>query len=161
MKGFTLIELLVVVLIIGILSAVALPQYTKAVEKARVTEAMVVLKKIADNVEMAYLAGTDPYNPAVALEGLPGESGSSLVYDGKNFQYGFYGAAAAGRTGDEFWIYYLSPKMYEEASGSGFGGLPPGAGRWCVGNTEKGLSVCKSLSGKSPQAYGGTNYYPF
>ncbi len=54
--GFTLIELLVVVLIIGILSAVALPQYEKAVNKARIATVKPVLKSLSDAWDVFWLA---------------------------------------------------------------------------------------------------------
>ena len=54
-KGFTLIELLVVVLIIGILAAIALPQYTKAVERSRMAEAVQVLGDLATAQSIYYM----------------------------------------------------------------------------------------------------------
>ena len=58
-RAFTLIELLVVVLIIGILSAIALPQYSQAVEKSRAAEALSNIGSFSRAVDIWALGNPD------------------------------------------------------------------------------------------------------
>lgn len=55
-KGFTLIEMLTVVLIVAALTAVAVPQYRRSVERARMSEAVQMLPAIYDAVDRYYAA---------------------------------------------------------------------------------------------------------
>ena len=91
-RAFTLIELLVVVLIIGILSAIALPQYKKAVWKSRFATVKALTKSIADAEEIYYLANNkyttdweelDMQGPAVK------ESSVSSTYGNYHYDWGY------------------------------------------------------------------------
>lgn len=82
-KGFTLIELLVVVLIIGILAAMAMPQYFKAVERSRMTEAVTLLGNIAQAQQRKFLQINKYAENFTALDVAPaGASGPSFYTKG-------------------------------------------------------------------------------
>ncbi|MCC3451638.1 MAG: type IV pilin-like G/H family protein [Microcoleus sp. PH2017_39_LGB_O_B] len=90
-KGFTLIELLVVIIIIGILSAIALPSFLNQASKAKQSEAKQYISSM-NKGQQAYFAERSVFATDVPSLGLGIKTGTN------NYKYGV-GASIAGANG--------------------------------------------------------------
>lgn len=140
--GFTLIELLVVVLIIGILSAIALPQYTAAVEKARMTEALTTMRYVRDAMKVRWMeCGGDSdcmYQFQDYLELSGGEWSHVTVYTTKYFQYDFDMEIVASRFDGSQLMYFL-------AEGDDWESVIKEDNKRCEAYTDVGYRLCKGV----------------
>ena len=88
-KGFTLVELMIVIVIVGILSAVALPSFLGQRGKAESTEAIQQIGVYLKDARVQALEGVDAADIATNLESTAPED------DATNYNYSF---AASGNT---------------------------------------------------------------
>ena len=140
-QGFTLIELLVVVLIIGILTAIAIPQYEVAVEKSRAAEAFTTGKTILDAMNRAFAErpGELPNSPEAFDVKISGGTWNNSVYTTEFFTYDISSGRAvkitrnlAGNDGYEIMLY----NAYDPANDGR---------RTCQGKASSGQSLCKTF----------------
>ena len=90
-NGFTLIELLVVVLIIGVLSAVALPQYQKVVDKAKMAQMDTIVDAARKSVQAHVNAhGYPTGNNTVYFTGTQGVSDIEMPGDCNSDEFTCY-----------------------------------------------------------------------
>lgn len=80
-QGFTLIELMIVVAVIGVLSAIAIPQYQKYVAKAEVASALATMSGVKTNVEAVTVeTGLFPKANTEGAIGVPSMDLGKIVF---------------------------------------------------------------------------------
>ena len=163
-KAFTLIELLVVVLIIGILAAIALPQYQKAVTKSRYATLKSLVKSMADMEEIIYLQNNSYTDQLDDLGVMPGGKLNTSTSHEFNYDWGNCSAHVSepGQETDAVRCCNTLLNMCYEIyllHSPGYAGT-----RKCVvyeASQENDIrnQVCKSETGNSSYATDGTSYW--
>lgn len=81
-KAFTLTELLVVVIVIGVLSAVVLPKFSKVVETRKTTEAEEIMAAVRTEQEKRCMMDKNYFNtPAQLAEIMPSKTTKNFTYN--------------------------------------------------------------------------------